>query len=508
MSNMRHRPADVRSTRRSPVRVGHPPRSRCRWLVLAAVAALVMAACGNRLDTDEILAAEQARTGAGFATASVDDSGGPAAPGAPRASSVPGGQGPSAPGASDASPAPGGAQAAPGASTDAAGADPADPAATGGQGQGQDAAAGSGCAEQLAPIKLGNVGTYSGAVGGSFIGSDVMLKVWARWVNDRGGIACHPVEVLTADDQANPANTRAIVQDMVEQKGVIAFLNLMTPLSLSGATPYLEAKGVPAIGGDAAEREWWTSPMLFPLATYVDDLYLTGPRISVARGKSKIAIFRCREAAACDVVHSVVTDPKNEEAIGYEVVYDAAVSLTQPDFTAECLSASNAGADVLWLAMDTSSMKRVARSCASQDYSPFYTTVSGAVGEPLREDANIETLVFGSGTFPFAANDTELTQEFQAALDQYAPDLPLNGSIAQAWAAGKMFEHIAAKLPATPAAGDVVSALKTVTDETLGGLIPPVTFTGELPNRPTCFFPMAAEAGKWVTPEGSRMVCP
>ena len=47
------------------------------------------------------------------------------------------------------------------------------------------------------------------------------------------------------------------------------------------------------------------------------------------------------------------------------------MSLTQPNFTAECLAARNAGLTFLMLGMDTNSERRVISSCAQQGYNPI-----------------------------------------------------------------------------------------------------------------------------------------
>lgn len=476
-----------------------------RWLAIVVAMAVVAAGCGSRLSRDEILSAEQGRSVVVEGSTDV-------APGA-AVDPLTGETAVAAPGASEGV-SPGATVPPAAASSDvpSGGAAPSDDAAAEGAQQpapgNAPATAAAGCPEQLAPIRLGHIGTYSGAPASSYKGGDVMAKVWERSVNERGGVACHPIEVVTANDDGNPARTRSIARDMVENKKVIAFLNPMLPLSLSGLRPYVEERGIPVIGGDGSVADWWESPVMFPHITYVDDSYLAGVRAAKASNRGKISVMYCAESASCTSARDIVTNPKYKRDIGHTVVHEAQVTLTQPDYTAECLSARNAGAQTIWLALDASSISRVARSCASQGYKVLYTTESKAIANALTKDPNIEEMVFGAGAFPFTANDFPAAQEFQAAVKKYAPDLALSGIHSMVWSAGKLFEAAGKNLPANPTSADVMAAMRTVNKETLGGLTVPLNFTGKLPSRSTCYFDMALKKGKFVTPKGTKMQCP
>ena len=54
------------------------------------------------------------------------------------------------------------------------------------------------------------------------------------------GIAGHPVQLIVADDGGDPAKHRSLVQQFVEQRGVVAFLHTTAALSGQSAVTYLE----------------------------------------------------------------------------------------------------------------------------------------------------------------------------------------------------------------------------------------------------------------------------
>jgi len=45
-------------------------------------------------------------------------------------------------------------------------------------------------------IRIGTVGGYSGPNAANVAGSKETIEAWAKWVNDNGGLAGHPVKVF------------------------------------------------------------------------------------------------------------------------------------------------------------------------------------------------------------------------------------------------------------------------------------------------------------------------
>src|SRR5581483_10389222 len=98
---------------------------------------------------------------------------------------------------------------------------------------------------QKAPIVIGSVGWLSGPVGSVTKGSVEAVEVWAKWINDNGGLDGHPIVHIAGDDGGEPARHQAIVQEFVEKRGVIAFV--MNPEDTVGpsAIDYPTKKRIP-----------------------------------------------------------------------------------------------------------------------------------------------------------------------------------------------------------------------------------------------------------------------
>jgi branched-chain amino acid transport system substrate-binding protein len=180
--------------------------------------------------------------------------------------------------------------------------------------------------------------------------------------------------------------------------------------------------------------------------------------------------------------------------------------VTQPDFTAQCQNAKNAGVDQLVLGMDGSSMARVARSCASLGFRPLLSGVGQSLSPSQAEDPNLRA--FGLG------NDTPGFRAYRDALARYAPGTEPDGSSITGWAAGKLLEAAVSGVAAKARSGSLTTALLleglgTIKNEDLGGLTAPLTFTpGQKASKSSgCVFYELLGTQGWIAPRGSRKGC-
>jgi branched-chain amino acid transport system substrate-binding protein len=219
------------------------------------------------------------------------------------------------------------------------------------------AAASTACTTPLAPVAIGQVGTFSGVAGAITAPARTALAVWAKDVNGRGGLACHPVQVFATDDGADTSRAAVAEHDLVHQHHVVAFLDVVVPLTVGGFRPAVEADKVPVIGGVTGTDDFYESQWLFPEAASFSDQVVGLVRAGVERGMKRLGLLYCVEANACTGLANKAKEfaPR----AGAELVYDAPVSLTQPDFTAQCINARNAKVNLLGAAMDGASITRM-----------------------------------------------------------------------------------------------------------------------------------------------------
>ncbi|HVW32094.1 MAG TPA: ABC transporter substrate-binding protein, partial [Acidimicrobiia bacterium] len=361
------------------------------------------------------------------------------------------------------------------------------------------------------PVVIGNIGDYSGIIGTLMKGGNVMAAVVARYVNDHGGLDGHPMQVVTGDAGGDPARALSLVRDMVENKGAIALMGNLWVFSAYGPRQYLEEHKIPVIGGDGTTEVWQQSPMYFSSGSPYPAMAMGAEKGLADLGKKKQAIIYCVEAEQCGTWRAIAKQHAQE--LGVEIVYEAQVSLAQPDFTAECIQAQRNGATGIQSAIDGPSIARLARNCAQQGYKPQYMGISLAIIDSISNEPALEGLMAPQGNFPFTTSNTPAEADYQANRQKYAPSLANSPAVATVWAAGALLRDAvkgAGALPAGKVAStDLLRGLWTLRDDNLQGLSAvPLTFEEGKPRKQVnCFYYIQLTGGKWGAPYGSKPAC-
>ena len=132
-------------------------------------------------------------------------------------------------------------------------------------------------AGQKSPLRLASVGTYSGPVGTVMLPMVIGAQVWVKYINAKGGLNGHQVELVVYDDGGDPARHRSQVQEAIERKKVVAFLQNGEGLTGRSSVDYVTGKRAPVIGSDTSQKYMYTSPMYFPQVTSGEAMLRTIP---------------------------------------------------------------------------------------------------------------------------------------------------------------------------------------------------------------------------------------
>ena len=361
-----------------------------------------------------------------------------------------------------------------------------------------------------APIVLGSVETLTSSLGSFDAISDKAINAWASWVNSHGGVNGHPVKIVIKDDGGDQARSVAAAHELVEQDHVAAFINVGSGALISGWSDYMQQKSVPVIGGSVFSPLWSTSPVFFPAGgTFIEGATIT---LAIAKNfgfKHYGAVF-CAEAAQCKLAIAFLK--ARAGAVGIDFAYGGTVSSSAADYTATCLAAKDAGVDVMELGVATyDTGLNIAKSCDRQGYHPAWIIPGEAIsnkylGSPLFNNA------FGSpADLPWFA-DVPANADFKAAmaeakLDLTTSDLPLTAT--DAWAAGLLFQKAVqlSGVTGVPTSADILAGLTKVSNETLGGFVPPLTFTTPTSKPVPCFFVLRIQNQKFTLPQGAQVAC-
>lgn len=443
--------------------------------------AIVSAGCGTRLSRAEILAENTVRTAGGSGATGA---------GSPGATAVGPGQGTAA------------------VADQGSGSVGATSGGTSGSGSGP-AAAGTAAAVNKKPIVIGLIGYFSGIGASVDIPTRDTYLVWQKAVNARGGINGHPVQVISGDNGGDNSRSVSLARDFVENKGAI-ILSITSALG-DGVVDYAASKSIPVIGvaaggGDASAK----NPMLFKTTPGGADTAWGEAALAKSLGLTKVGVVYCAESAQCQQVNDqFVAEAK---AQGLQVTVQLRASVTQPDYTAECLQARNSGTTMILPIMDSIAPVRMAQSCARQNYKPTWQLLSAA--DSQSKVPELDGSISATAAFPWflhagAPGIVEYAQAFQT----YEPKRLTDGASQQAgaWVTAKVIEKAAAGVGDVPTSQDVLKGLWAMNGETLGGLAPGGMARTYHQGQPTaltyCVFSAKITNSAWTAPQGVTPLC-
>jgi ABC-type branched-subunit amino acid transport system substrate-binding protein len=230
-------------------------------------------------------------------------------------------------------------------------------------------------------------------------------------------------------------------------------------------------------------------------------------QVAVPAGKTKLAVLACSDVKLCDNFDKVLVGPAAKE-LGFEVVYHARPSLTQPDFTGECISARQAGANVFIMVLDNNSVMRVGRSCSRQNYKPLLGLFDNVTLPSVAQDPVMEGSAVATKAPPWPMKDTPGLAEIHNAFAAVAPGVQVSAAHVNGWVSAKTFEVAARNLPDRPTSEDVLNGLWAIKDDSLGGLTYPLNFPkGQNSPRKACWGVALIKNKGFVAPNGSKLTC-
>lgn len=359
------------------------------------------------------------------------------------------------------------------------------------------------------PIILGNVGTYSGPVGVAYQTTPIALKAWAAATNAKGGLNGREVKVIVFDDGGDSSKARSQVQSLVEQHKAVAMVaSQTTAQNVKAWLPYVEQKQFPVIGGGGCKSTDHSSPMMFPQCSTLADAAFGVVKIGAEHGKGKkFGALLCTESDDCAFVDDVWFAKGQAKRAGLDPVYRAKVSIAQPDFTAECIQARNAGVELLSVIGDANTVGRVASSCRRQNFNPQFLQPDVTIDAALPSKPGLGDVIGASRVFPFTGLSTPAAKEFTAAWNKHSGGIAPDGSAAMGWAASKMFEKAATGAGNNINPATLIEQLRTIRNERYGGLTVPLTFTAQGPRPASCMYRLQGSGGKWTAPQGDKPIC-
>jgi branched-chain amino acid transport system substrate-binding protein len=364
-------------------------------------------------------------------------------------------------------------------------------------------------AHAASSIVIGNIGTVSNSFAkySEYAPMQKAVQAWADWTNKHGGVDGHPIRVEVADDENSPAKHLSRVQELVEQKHVVAFVGNPAVDTQPASVRYLEEQGVPAIGGALGNEMWGRSPMLFPHGVAEVQRARMLMQTAALTGNHKFAFFAIPTNPRQIIIKALNSGPAQEA--GIQVVFDAVVD-NEADNIAACLGAKRAGVEIVTIAAPFEIIASVMEFCGSVGFKPSYV-MTGTLTSPQLITAaskNAEGTIGPSRFLPWESDKPAELKTYRQIMN--TEGLQLNQATLSGYISARVFEEAIKRIrgEVTPAA--VERALRSLNGSDLGGLVAPLGFStsSSEPNPgATCFWPLIVTNGKWQPMAGKDKVC-
>lgn len=365
------------------------------------------------------------------------------------------------------------------------------------------------CGAELSPVIIGSVGTQSGIVGAAVAAGAKAVSAWAAYVNSLGGLRCHPIKYVVADDGGNPSTNASETQQLVEQDHVAAFVYNDAPESASGSESYLVQNQIPIIGNEGAEQFMYQYPFFFPQApngsvlTYATFASLKPMMTSVQM--QGVAVISCVESSECTTAKNDA--PADTAKLGMKLVYNGSASITQPSFSANCLQATQAGAKMILLVLDPNSIERAGSNCRQSGFTGLLATGAVVVVGSQASDPDLDGMVFGTVVAPWTLTSNPQVQLMTQVMNRFEPGVGTVGSVNLGWASAQLFAESSLYWPNkdTITSKDIIAAMDQVKGFDDNGFNQPLTFTaGQNAPQTACWWGMEIKGGTFVTANPNR----
>lgn len=354
-------------------------------------------------------------------------------------------------------------------------------------------------------LVIGTIGNFSGPSGQPEHLAG--LQAWVSSVNASGGIKGHQVKLVAEDDQGDATKSQANIRQLVQVDHVLAIVSPEAGGTEGGWASYVQQQHVAVIGGQADTPLWFTNPAFFPSgATVLTSLEMQAYAVKAA-GKATFGSVYCAEIAACKQVLPALQG--YAKAFQLKMSTSAAIAVSAPGYTAQCLAARQAGAQAVIIDASYAAGSRFAPACAQQGYSPVYVIPSGAFDNRYLQVSQVNG-AYVPTTNALWFDSTPAVDQFKQAMAKYEPSTALGPNPMSGWTGGALFGAAAGNLAAKPTAANLFTALYALPkNDTLNGLTPPLNFHSGAPaSQVNCFFLAQINGGQLTAPKGTAPICP
>jgi len=251
-------------------------------------------------------------------------------------------------------------------------------------------------------------------------GSALLFKM----VNDEGGIHGRKIKYFIRDDQYNPAQTKAVVKELVEREGIFAFVGGVGAAPGLAVKEYLTQNKIIWVGPSTAITEYVfpVNPYLFAVYPLYDDEASILTKYSVKKlNARKIAFFYQNDAYG---KNGLAGCRHRMKALKMNLVEEISVEPGEKDLSSQMLRLKNSGADLVIMWVNPTSAAIALKTSATIGFKPQWVSSNTLSDYPLMNKITgglWEGVITGAFAMP-PTTDHPMMNKYREAAKKYAPE--------------------------------------------------------------------------------------
>lgn len=251
-------------------------------------------------------------------------------------------------------------------------------------------------------------------------GSDLLFQL----VNEEGGIHGRKIKYFIRDDQYNPAQTKAVVKELVERRGVFAFVGGVGAACGMAVKDYLAEHKVIWVGPSTAINEYVfpVNPYLFGIYPLYQDEASILTRYAVEKlGAKKIGFLYQNDAYGKD---GLAGCKQRLQSYDMTLVEEVPVEPSEKDLSSQLLRLKNSGAEAVFMWVNPTTAVITLKTSATIGFKPQWFSSDTLSDYPLMDTLTgglWEGVITGAFGMP-PLSDHPLMVKYREAVKRFAPE--------------------------------------------------------------------------------------
>ncbi len=325
-------------------------------------------------------------------------------------------------------------------------------------------------------VRIGNVSTLS--VGGLFKGALVGTQAYSAYVNSLGGINGRKIVVDSADDGFSGSGNLQATQNAIDND-----FSLVGGFSLQdsyGGTLLAKNPGMPDV-----------SVVLDPTTNKLPNVYSAVP-LNGGWETGPLEYFKQKFPDDVDAVGTIVSNTASAqqdwvgekyvmEKLGYKVIYDPSIPVTQTDFTANVVAMKNAGVKIIFIdQLPQNYASALLKNLDQQNFHPQVILGAASYSNELIPNSGGASAVDGSyldqNTSLYLGQDSSVIPAvalFNSWVAKVSPGFKADLFTLYGWLSAELFSDALKNAGSDPSRGSLLQALSKVTSFSGNNIVTP-----------------------------------